>query len=96
MDHEVVQKMTKIKTEITRLLNQLKIGLAAETIYNEFWHWYCDVVIEDYKKEVISQETLETCFEAMLKCLHPFTPFVTEALWQELFPEKGMLMITKW
>src|SRR3989339_1125081 len=38
-DEEFRQKLNKVVEEVTDQLEKLKIGLAAETVYNEFWHW---------------------------------------------------------
>ncbi len=61
-----------------------RIGFAAEYLYNEFWHWYCDECIEDGKQGKISQDVLLEGLVVFLKLLHPFVPFVTEALYKEL------------
>src|SRR5260221_9679617 len=72
-----------IKT-ITQQLNDFKIGMAAEEVFNEFWHWFCDEAIEQAKTDQISLSLLKSGLEDFLKLLHPFMPFVTEAVWQEL------------
>lgn len=88
--------------EITQQLNDFKIGLAAETVYNEFWHWFCDQAIEQAKKGELSLSTLQKGLEQFLKLLHPFMPFVTEAIWQELqanqenLAKKTLLISTPW
>jgi valyl-tRNA synthetase len=46
---EQQEKLREITATITKQLNELKVGLAAETVYNEFWHWWCDEVLEGYK-----------------------------------------------
>ncbi len=77
--------------ETARILDQelrdLKIGLAAETAYNEFWHWFCDEAIEQTKAGTLSPALLRHGLETWLKLLHPFVPFVTEAVWHELHPD---------
>jgi len=70
--------------KITDLLNKYKIGLAAEELYNDFWHRFCDVEIERAKKNEVSSKQLREAFLILLKLLHPFMPFVTEAVWKEL------------
>lgn len=55
-------------------------------IWNDFCSWYLESVKPDYQQP-IDQKTLETTiyfFEELLKILHPFMPFVTEELWQNL------------
>jgi len=60
-----------------------------------FWHQLCDVWIEEIKEEIKDQPIgsdirIEKLSELLwilknnLKIMHPFVPFVTEAVWQEL------------
>jgi len=79
-----IKKLTHVSQEIDQLLNDLKIGLAAEKVYNYFWHWYCDEVIEQAKAGQLDYQGLFHGLIVFLKLLHPFVPFVTEAVWQEI------------
>lgn len=81
---------------ITQQLNDFKIGLAAETVYTEFWHWFCDVCIEQAKTGEVSSIELNEGLEVFLKLLHPFMPFVTEAVWKEISPNSTQLILSKW
>lgn len=81
---EFAQELAKIIEETTRQLDQYRVGLAAESLYNSFWHWYCDRLIEQAKQGKLSREDLTQGLIAYLKLLHPFIPFVTEAIWQDL------------
>jgi valyl-tRNA synthetase len=87
--------------EITTNLSDLKLGLAAENTYNAFWHWYCDVRIEQHKSSAITTTQLLEELLVFLKLLHPFVPFVTESVWQELAEagvslETQTLTVAKW
>ncbi len=82
-----------IKT-MTKQLDALRPGLAAETVYQEFWYYFCDVAIEEHKKGTISFPALLNGFKTFLKLLHPFVPFVTEGIWQELKDKNESLLIT--
>lgn len=93
---EVNNRLSEVIKEITKLLDNLKIGMATERVYNEFWHWYCDEVIEWHKELLIDNTTLVETFRVMIKLLHPFAPFVTEAVWREVFEEKELLMGEAW
>jgi valyl-tRNA synthetase len=95
-DEEFTEKTTTVVREASRLLESNKVGLAAEYIYNEFWHWYCDTAIEENKRGGIRDETLRQGLMTMLKLLHPFVPFVTETVWAEIFPEEGLLILQDW
>lgn len=95
-DGEFNEKLSAVTKEVTKLLDQMKVGLASETIYNEFWHWFCDVSIEQNKQKFISDEVLKNGYKTMLALLHPFVPFVTEAVWQEMFAAEGLLISAAW
>jgi valyl-tRNA synthetase len=75
--------LTGVIKTVNKNLEEFKIGLAAEYLYNEFWHTFCDVQIEEAKKGNLSKEQLQKGLETFLKLLHPFMPFITEAIWQE-------------
>lgn len=57
-----VKKINGVSQETGKLLNNLKIGLAAETVYNEFWHWFCDQAIEEAKQGKINKKQLLESF----------------------------------
>ena len=62
---------------------------AVETLYQTIWDKYADWFLETqkiYKNIPLLKTTLET----ILIALHPFAPFVTEAIWQNLSCHKGL------
>lgn len=81
---------------IKQHLDNFRVGLAAEHAYDQFWHNFCDKWIEEAKKEKISSSDLKNGFKSILITLHPFVPFVTEAVWSEVFPGEGLLINQKW
>ncbi|KKT29798.1 MAG: Valine-tRNA ligase, partial [Microgenomates group bacterium GW2011_GWC1_44_10] len=93
---EFKKRIETIKQELTRLLEDNRVGLAAEYVYNEFWHWFCDEQIEENKQGKISDDVLKDGFKSFLVMLHPFVPFVTEAVWKEVFIGDGMLISQSW
>lgn len=95
-DKDFTEKLAKVVGEVSRQIDELKIGLAAETVYNEFWHWFCDEAIEESKSGAISREAMIEGLKTFLKLLHPFVPFVTEAIWGELKLSKKMLIEEEW
>ena len=77
---------SKVKTivhETDKYLNKFQLSLAAEYLYAEFWHWFCDEAIEEAKQGKIDAAELRWGLKIFLVLLHPFMPFVTEAAWQE-------------
>ncbi len=100
LDQDFYQHLDRAVSEITRQLNEFKIGLAAETLYTEFWHWLCDECIEQAKSGKLSQTAILTGLKTFIKLFHPFMPFVTEKLWQVLqaegFAAEGLLAVADW
>jgi valyl-tRNA synthetase len=94
------KKLKTITATVTKNLEKFQIGLAAETTHNEFWHWYCDESIESAKAGSIGGEQLLRGLQTFLKLLHPFVPFVTEQIWQELrqkkLVEEALLITASW
>ncbi|KKP41485.1 MAG: Valyl-tRNA synthetase [Parcubacteria group bacterium GW2011_GWA2_33_14] len=97
-----LQKLTK---ECTKLMDEFKFYYAAEKIYHYFWHSFCDKIIEDSKvwlaNDTLRQSTQYMLLEILLqslKMLHPFMPFITEEIYQQLpiKDKKKSLMIENW
>jgi valyl-tRNA synthetase len=99
-DEAFLTRLTKLRKRLTENFSKLQLGLAAEIVYTEFWHWYCDEAIEQAKTGQLSPEALFKGLLVFLKLTHPFMPFVTEAIWQQL-KEKQLvtepyLITTQW
>ncbi len=95
-DTAFTNHLNQVVKDITQQLNDFKIGLATETAYNEFWHWYCDQAIEQCKNGDISIGVMYQGLITWLKLLHPFMPFVTESIWQELEIDSNLLISENW
>lgn len=92
-DAAFAARLATVVTETTALFDKLQIGLAADYIYSEFWHWFCDECIEQNKAGTLSSAALVRGITIFLPLLHPFMPYVTESLWQEL--KKQQLVSTE-
>jgi valyl-tRNA synthetase len=92
---EFRKKIKSISHEVTTHLNNYRLSQAAEILYAEFWHWFCDESIEEAKKGKINSKDLKFGLETFLKLLHPFMPFVTEKIW-ELLGNKELLITSSW
>ncbi len=95
-DQAFSRELDKVVVDVTDLLDNLKIGLAAEVVYNSFWHWFCDICIERAKKDDLSWRALNHGLIVFLRLLHPFVPFVTEAIWAEMLGNKELLVAGRW
>jgi valyl-tRNA synthetase len=83
-EKEFRAKMAAIVTEVTAALESYKPGMAVDLLYDYFWHYFCDEIIEKSKTGAIGKETLLEGLRTFLRLLHPVVPFVTEQIWQEL------------
>ena len=103
-DKWILKETKKISQEVSRDIEKFDFHRAAEKVYHFFWHKFCDKYIEDAKNRLYSKKALkkekETCQFVLysvlidsLKLLHPFMPFVTEAVYQKLpkKPKKALI-----
>ena len=77
----------------TDALENFRFHEAAQTVYAFLWHEFCDWYLE-FVKQRLAQEKPEALWvaaavlEQTMRLLHPFMPFLTEEIWQQL-PLKG-------
>jgi len=103
-DKKILNQLTKIKKSTEKDLDNYRFGQALHKLYEFFWHNFCDKYIEISKKQMAddklqknTQEILIYILLSSLKLLHPFMPFITEEIYQQLpIKNKKMLMIEKW
>ncbi len=98
-DTEILKKLQMTTKKVTTLLDKFRFSEAADLIYQFVWHEVADVYIEQVKAredQDVALPVLRRVLLDSLKLLHPFMPFVTEAIWQELNPEAGMLITAEW
>jgi len=108
-DKANLEQLKKINKKVTDDIEAFKFHSAADAIYHYFWHTFADKIIEGSKKRLhpdnkasdraAAQKVLMTILTDSLKMLHPFVPYVTEAVWEKI-PDanKGqkLLMVEKW
>jgi len=101
---EITKKHVK---KVSEYIEKFQFNLGAEEIREFFWHQVCDVWIEEIKSEIKDQPVgsekridglaeLLCILKENLKIMHPFIPFVTEGVWQELVNlglASGVLMV---
>jgi len=107
-DKKLLKDFQKIAKEITKEMDGFKFYVASEKIYHYFWHVLCDKIIEEQKprlygtnvkEKLASQQLLLTLLSDSLKILHPFMPFITEEIYQQLPGHKNKkecIMIESW
>ncbi|HBC72395.1 MAG: Valine-tRNA ligase [Candidatus Amesbacteria bacterium GW2011_GWB1_47_19] len=102
-DMEIIKKLTKTVDVVNRGLEKYRFADAAEAIYEFLWHQLADVYIEKVKKredKEVALSVVRHVYLTALKLLHPFMPFVTEAVWSEIkdlrkYPDQ-MLITSRW
>ncbi|MEN9338378.1 MAG: valyl-tRNA synthetase, valyl-tRNA synthetase [Candidatus Parcubacteria bacterium] len=91
--------------DITNDLENYRLHLASEKLYDYFWHTFADIIIEECKKDIIentenkisAQTLLLILLREQIISLHPFMPFITEEVWRDIKNEEDdILMITRW
>ncbi|MEK7658820.1 MAG: valine--tRNA ligase [Patescibacteria group bacterium] len=85
-DKTILKALEKTIKLTDKNLDNFEFGKSAHTLYDFFWHDFCDVYIEK-SKEQKSEATNKILFYVLLnslKLLHPFMPFVTEEIYQKL------------
>ncbi len=108
-DKADLKEFSRIKKEVTKALDSFDLNRAGDTAYHYFWHTFADVVIEAKKSRLkdnpdpgnrmAAEAVLLEILTGSLKILHPFMPFVTEAVYQSLPAElknREFLMIESW
>lgn len=91
----ICRELTKCKEEVEDDFADYRFSEAVETLYSTIWDKYADWFIESQKLHK-NIPLLKMTLEMILKMLHPFAPFATEAIWQSLSWTEGLLIVQKW
>ncbi len=88
-DRWIVTRLSGITADVNEALGDFEIGEAQQKLYDFFWNDFCDWYIEMAKVRLRNGDgdaalTLAHVLERSLRLLHPFMPFVTEEIWQNL------------
>ena len=116
-DEELVREAHRIAATVSKNIDEFRLDLAADAVYHYVWDRFAAEIIEATKiilrgtDEAAKESARRMLYEILiisLKLLHPFMPFVTEAIWQELpksssaqgsgetKKESDLLMVAKW
>ena len=98
-------KLKEVNDEMQKQFKDYRISEALMTVYKLFWDefssWYLEMVKPAYvdgQPQPIDEATYQATlrfFDALLKMLHPFMPFITEELWQHIYDRKDGESIMK-
>jgi valyl-tRNA synthetase len=99
VDKWILSRFYSALEDVTKSLEHYRLNEAASRFYEFFWHEFCDWYIEFSKlssEERATQIILYKMLEKSLRVLHPFMPFITEKLWQNLPHERPAIMASPW
>ena len=105
-DKWILNKLNKLVVEITNNIEKYDLGVAIDKIYNFMWNEFCDWYIEMAKislyngteeEKLKTSYVLDKVFRTCLKLLHPFMPFVTSKIYDNLVKyDDKELMVSSW
>ena len=102
-DKWILTKLNATIKQVTDLMEKYELGLCCQTLFDFVWSEFCDWYIELTKPVLYGSDDnarLDTLavliyvLDAILKLLHPFVPFITEKIYQEL-PMHGESIMTQ-
>jgi valyl-tRNA synthetase len=105
VDRWIISRNNRLIADVNRLMEAYQFGEAARQIQEFLWNEFCDWYIEmskvrlygdDIREQNVARQVLVYVLERSLRLLHPFMPFVTEALWQALPHEGPALIVSSW
>jgi valyl-tRNA synthetase len=107
-DRWILSRLESVRRDVNRLIEAWQLGEAGRQLYEFLWNEYCDWYIEASKVRLnaaegagaqATRQVLAYVLERSLRLLHPFMPFVTEAIWQNLpglAGEARAVMTARW
>ncbi len=100
-DHWIRARLDHVIATVNEQLTAYRLDLAAQAMYEFTWHEFCDWYLELSKPVLQSDDasaalqrgtrrTLINVLESLLRLMHPFMPFITEEIWQQVAPRAGI------
>ena len=104
-DKWILHAFNQTVKKTTQALVEYRFNDAAQTLYDFWWHEFCDWYIElskpriyagDSLKGTIAKQVLYFVLHEYLKLLHPFMPFITEEIWSNITANEGRIVVAAW
>ena len=106
-DEWILSRLNQVTAEVTGLLEEYQLGEAARRLYDFTWDEFCDWYLEMIKPRLYrrgenaasrntAQMVVVYVFENVLRLLHPFMPFISEAIWQYLPHVGKSITVAPW
>ncbi len=104
-DRWILHAFNHTVKKTTQALAEYRFNDAAQTLYDFWWHEFCDWYIELSKPRIyskgsmsgaIAKQVLYYVLHEYLKLLHPFMPFITEEIWSNITTGEGRVVVAPW
>ncbi len=101
----IISRLQTLIDDITSFLKHFRFNDVAKTLYEFFWHEFCDWYLEMIKPLINKGEkdevenicaTMVYALKVQLKLLHPFMPFITEEIYQRFPHSEESIMVSPW
>jgi valyl-tRNA synthetase len=106
-DRWIRGRLNQVIREVQKSLEEYRFNEASHALYHFIWHEFCDWYLEltklflykegNKKRQNLTKWMLLEVLDSILRLLHPFMPFITEEIWQQLpqRKENESIMIAK-
>lgn len=104
-DKWILSRVNNLAKEVAGNMESFEIGIAAQKLYEFFWDEFCDWYIEMVKPRLYNSENptrleaqyvLNKVLVTALKLLHPYMPFITNELYDNLIHDDKNIMVSEW
>src|SRR5690625_2508148 len=104
-DQWILTRLNETIKHVTQNTDKYEFGEAGRYLYNFIWDDFCDWYIEmaklplygeDEAKKQTTRSVLAHVLDQTLRMLHPYMPFITEEIWQQLPHEGASITIAAW
>jgi len=94
-DHWMVARLNEAIQNVSSHIEKFQFSEAGQEVYALLWHDLADKYLE-YSKDALNADLLAYLLDTVLRLTHPFAPFVTEAIWQQLLWTNSNLITEQW
>ena len=100
-DRWILSRLQVTSQQVSKALDEFRFDHASQALYEFIWNEYCDWYLELSKPTLTSESTSDAAkrgtrrtllqvLESILRMAHPFMPFITEEIWQQVAPKVGI------